>query len=849
MAAFQDPLHHAAEAGEVDEVLHLLEVDQLDPDGQDGLGFPTTPLHLAARYGHIEVISALLDNGANMRLLDKEGRSPLDVAVRYGRQAVVQELLRYGADVLVRNSDGSTCVHTACRHGQYKLLRDLMPLCEARVVDLKDKKGDTPIHDCAISDNWVCMEVFFEFGRMISRDADERGEGGRTALATAASRQSFRMCRRLLEVGANPNATDHGGRSVLLHACSVLGNEAVVNLLLADQRILLDLADDDGFTPLAAAVCCKDIRVLRSLLQAGATPNTAEAGSYYSPLHRAVLIDWMEGVDALVGPGVDCEITRDSKGFTPLDYCRSKGVRELVHEFVEAEEPEYHDNHPVVFDFALVFYDGRWVTRMDGDRMGHKELKKKKVSKSVANQRIKHEMIDKESIKRQLRKAGLFVLDEKVLVQRRAFGIIKTDVEQYTMVRVGAPLYRLQQEAQKMRLRLYHHDLDRIEDFYVDEHNYPDTGFDMFSKSERQAGILSIIQSKTQTEAGSVVPVQGLVSATGGPISLAAGAAQPFTAGISLALYRRYEVLHDFIVLHDPREKAFVSSEWDIKRIFTRRYWARTLMEFFSESKSDYRPLSSVSSYFGPKIAFYLAYLGFYTNWLVGPAVAGVVVFGLEFIPSEFASMVANTAADDERFDDQYDHPMMFLYGFFLMAWLVFTIRGWYTKQAELAYRWNVESYAKVSKTANPLSSATPRMQFIDGIWVYKPVNSKPQRRARLRMIIGVSLPVLLAALCAAGGALGLVIYLVQSLDLNESMHTNYAETNQTRTMTGALSLYGIMTLNACLVWLLNLVWLGVAKRLTMAENHETWDEVESHLAYKTLTFQLFNGYISLFYL
>lgn len=78
----QDPLHRAAEAGETEEVQHLLEVDQLDPNGEDAAAWPVTPLHLAARYGHVEVASALLEAGANVRLLDKDGRSALDIAVR-----------------------------------------------------------------------------------------------------------------------------------------------------------------------------------------------------------------------------------------------------------------------------------------------------------------------------------------------------------------------------------------------------------------------------------------------------------------------------------------------------------------------------------------------------------------------------------------------------------------------------------------------------------------------------------------------------------------------------------------------------------------------------------------------
>jgi hypothetical protein len=50
------------------ECNHLLEVDLLDVDGRDGIAFPTTPLHLAARYGHADVVKLLLNKGGNMRL-------------------------------------------------------------------------------------------------------------------------------------------------------------------------------------------------------------------------------------------------------------------------------------------------------------------------------------------------------------------------------------------------------------------------------------------------------------------------------------------------------------------------------------------------------------------------------------------------------------------------------------------------------------------------------------------------------------------------------------------------------------------------------------------------------------
>ena len=52
---------------------------------------------------------------------------------------------------------------------------------------------------------------------------------------------------------------------------------------------------------------------------------------------------------------------------------------------------------------------------------------------------------------------------------------------------------------------------------------------------------------------------------------------------------------------------------------------------FCGQSYRTHQPLGLIKSYFGEKIAFYFAWLEFYTRWLVAPAIAGIVIFVLGF--------------------------------------------------------------------------------------------------------------------------------------------------------------------------------------------------------------------------
>jgi hypothetical protein len=68
----------------------------------------TSPLHIAARQGSLQIIKELLSSGACINLADCAGWTPLHVAAYYGRASAANELLNHGADFALANRRGET---------------------------------------------------------------------------------------------------------------------------------------------------------------------------------------------------------------------------------------------------------------------------------------------------------------------------------------------------------------------------------------------------------------------------------------------------------------------------------------------------------------------------------------------------------------------------------------------------------------------------------------------------------------------------------------------------------------------------------------------------------------------
>jgi ankyrin repeat protein len=100
------PIHGYARAGDVAHVTEDLAQNPGDLDLPDDTG--STPLHLAASYCHVDVVTLLLNKGAKVNARSNDGATALHLAAQEGCADVVNHLLARGAQVNARDRQGRT---------------------------------------------------------------------------------------------------------------------------------------------------------------------------------------------------------------------------------------------------------------------------------------------------------------------------------------------------------------------------------------------------------------------------------------------------------------------------------------------------------------------------------------------------------------------------------------------------------------------------------------------------------------------------------------------------------------------------------------------------------------------
>jgi len=119
-----------------------------DLDFRDREGW--TPLHLASRYGHPDIVQLLLYHGTDVDVVrSADDRTPLHLASLFGRRAVAQVLLDRSAKVDAHQADGWTPLHLASTNGHLDVVMLLIQY--GATVDYRNNKEETPLDRASLA--------------------------------------------------------------------------------------------------------------------------------------------------------------------------------------------------------------------------------------------------------------------------------------------------------------------------------------------------------------------------------------------------------------------------------------------------------------------------------------------------------------------------------------------------------------------------------------------------------------------------------------------------------------------------------------------------------------------------
>ncbi|XP_055708991.1 serine/threonine-protein phosphatase 6 regulatory ankyrin repeat subunit A isoform X3 [Phlebotomus papatasi] len=331
-SANETAFHYCAVAGNNDVLSEM--ISHMSPtdiskalNKQSSVGW--TPLLIASHRGHMELVNTLLANHARVDVFDIEGRSALHLAAERGYEQVCDALLTNKAFINSKSRVGRTALHLAAMNGFTHLVKFLIRDHNA-VIDILTLRKQTPLHLAAGNGQIEVCKLLLELGANI----DATDDLGQKPIHVAAQNNFSEVAKLFLQAHPNlVNATSKDGNTCA-HIAAIQGSVKVIEELMKFDRqgVISARNKVTDATPLQLAAEGGHADVVKALVRAGASC-TDENKAGFTAVHLAAQNGHGQVLDVMRSSNT-LRISSKKLGLTPLHVAAFYGQQDTVRELL-----------------------------------------------------------------------------------------------------------------------------------------------------------------------------------------------------------------------------------------------------------------------------------------------------------------------------------------------------------------------------------------------------------------------------------------------------------------------------------------------------------------------------------
>ncbi|KAJ5077570.1 pote ankyrin domain [Anaeramoeba ignava] len=344
------PLHVGVVANSIEACEYLIKkykIKNFYTKNKEGF----TPVHLAAKYGHVEMLEMFSKLKLKLKSFSKEKSNALHYASENGKILAVEFLVDHGLSMKSTNAKRKTpltlaqmnkhhevctlliekgarsAIHEYVKHGNVQKVKKLFKK-RSEIEDF-DSDGNKPIHLATIHNRFEITQILISQGA----DLDSINGNKYTPLHISIINGNYSIATLLITNGASLTKEDGDGNSAL--HLSVIHNQMEITRAIAATNFDMNTKNREGTTALNMAAQQDNFEIFQILLDFGGNPNITDQ-DLKTPLHEAVERSHLGFLQNLFGSGLVLDIdARDDIGRTPLMYAievnKPKIVNLLIH--------------------------------------------------------------------------------------------------------------------------------------------------------------------------------------------------------------------------------------------------------------------------------------------------------------------------------------------------------------------------------------------------------------------------------------------------------------------------------------------------------------------------------------